>query len=118
MNDRLFEFVRSVFFTVLAATVTVVLQGRVGARWLDGKLSSVDIAGSLISTVILATLVSTCGSCTRRTGSRRRRVIGNRRRVGVVCRSWPPLLCQAADPVCPTRVCVPNDGQRLPWKAG
>ncbi len=57
MNHPLFEFVPSVFFKVLAATLTVVLVGWVGALWLYGGLTTVDIIGSLICVPIFAYMV-------------------------------------------------------------
>ena len=52
MNDSLFEFVPGVFWKVLAATLTVVMLGWVGAMWIFGELKTVDIVGSLISAPI------------------------------------------------------------------
>ena len=57
MKDHLFDFVPSVFFKVLAATLAVVLLGWAGAIWLYGELSGTDIAGSLICTPIFAYMV-------------------------------------------------------------
>ncbi len=57
MNDSLFEFVPAVFWKVLAATLTAVMLGWIGAIWFFGELKTVDIVGSLISTPILAYLV-------------------------------------------------------------
>ncbi|HUU83240.1 MAG TPA: hypothetical protein VM243_07020 [Phycisphaerae bacterium] len=57
MDDPLLEFVPSVFFKVLAATLTVVLVGWAGALWLFGELSNVDIIGSLICVPIFAYMV-------------------------------------------------------------
>ncbi len=57
MNDSLFEFVPAVFWKVLAATLTVVMLGWIGAMWIFGELKTVDIVGSLISAPILAYLV-------------------------------------------------------------
>ena len=57
MNDRWFEFVPRVFFKVLAVTLGVLLAGWVGAIWLYGRLSTVDVVGSLICVPILAYLV-------------------------------------------------------------
>ena len=57
MNGRLFDFVPSVFFKVLAATLGLVLLGWAGALWIYHELSGVDIAGSLISALIFAYMV-------------------------------------------------------------
>ncbi len=57
MNDSVFEFVPGVFWKVLAATLTAVMLGWVGAIWIFGELKTVDIVGSLISAPILAYLV-------------------------------------------------------------
>ena len=57
MNDPLLEFVPSVFFKVLGATLTVVLVGWVGALWLYGGLRNVDMIGSLICVPIFAYMV-------------------------------------------------------------
>ncbi len=57
MNGSLFDFVPGVFWKVLAATLTVVMLGWLGAMWIFGELKTVDIVGSLISAPILAYLV-------------------------------------------------------------
>ncbi len=57
MNDSLFDFVPAVFWKVLAATLTVVMLGWLGAIWIFGELKTVDIVGSLISAPIFAYLV-------------------------------------------------------------
>ena len=57
MNDSLFEFVPAVFWKVLAATLTVVMLGWIGAMWIYGELKTVDIVGSLISAPIFAYMV-------------------------------------------------------------
>ncbi len=57
MNDSLFEFVSAVFWKVLAATLTVVMLGWIGAMWIFGELKTVDIVGSLISAPIFAYMV-------------------------------------------------------------
>ena len=57
MNDPLLEFVPSVFFKVLAATLTVMLVGWLGSVWLYGELSKVDMIGSLICVPIVAYMV-------------------------------------------------------------
>ncbi len=57
MNDSVFEFVPAVFWKVLAATLTVVMLGWIGAIWIFGELKTVDIVGSLISAPIFAYLV-------------------------------------------------------------
>ena len=57
MNDSLFEFVPAVFWKVLAATLTVVMLGWIGALWIFGELKTVDIVGSLISAPIFAYMV-------------------------------------------------------------
>ncbi len=57
MNDSLFEFVPAVFWKVLAATLTAVMLGWIGAMWFYGELKTVDICGSLISAPIFAYMV-------------------------------------------------------------
>ncbi|MFH1418381.1 MAG: hypothetical protein ABII12_08875 [Planctomycetota bacterium] len=57
MRDHLFDFVPSVFFKVLAATLTVVLLGWVAAIWMFGSLATRDIIGSLICVPIFAYMV-------------------------------------------------------------
>ncbi len=57
MNDSLFEFVPAVFWKVLAATLTAVMLGWIGAIWFYGELKTVDICGSLISAPIFAYMV-------------------------------------------------------------
>ncbi len=57
MNDTLFDFVPGVFWKVLAATLTVVMLGWIGAIWFYGELKTVDIVGSLISAPIFAYMV-------------------------------------------------------------
>ncbi len=57
MNGHLFDFVPSVFFKVLAATLGVVLLAWAGSMWIYGELTRVDIAGSLICTPIFAYMV-------------------------------------------------------------
>lgn len=57
MNDRLFEFVPSVFVKVLAATLGLLLLGWIGSIWLYGELNGTDMAGSLICVPIFAYLV-------------------------------------------------------------
>ncbi len=57
MNDSLFDFVPAVFWKVLAATLTVVMLGWIGAIWIYGELKTVDIVGSLISAPIFAYMV-------------------------------------------------------------
>ena len=57
MNDSVFDFVPAVFWKVLAATLTLVMLGWIGAIWIFGELKTVDIVGSLISAPILAYLV-------------------------------------------------------------
>ncbi len=57
MNDSVFEFVPAVFWKVLAATLTVVMLGWIGAMWIFGELKTVDIVGSLISAPIFAYMV-------------------------------------------------------------
>ena len=57
MNDSLFEFVPAVFWKVLAATLTAVMLGWLGAMWIYGELKTVDIVGSLISAPIFAYMV-------------------------------------------------------------
>ena len=57
MNDTLFDFVPAVFGRVLAATLTVVMLGWIGAIWIFGELKTVDIVGSLISAPIFAYMV-------------------------------------------------------------
>ncbi len=57
MNDSLFDFVPAVFSKVLAATLTVVMLGWLGAIWIFGELKTVDIVGSLISAPIFAYMV-------------------------------------------------------------
>lgn len=57
MDDHGLEFVPGVFFRVLAATLTVVLLGWVGAVWLYGSLATRDIIGSLICAPIFAYMV-------------------------------------------------------------
>ena len=57
MKDHLFDFVPSLFFKVLAATITVVLLGWVAAIWIFGSLATRDIIGSLICVPIFAYMV-------------------------------------------------------------
>ncbi len=57
MNHSLFDFAPAVFWKVLAATLTLVMLGWIGAMWTYGELKTVDIVGSLISAPILAYLV-------------------------------------------------------------
>ena len=57
MNERLFDFVPSVFLKVLAATLGVLFVGWAGAIWLCGRLSTTDIVGSLTCVPIVAYLV-------------------------------------------------------------
>ncbi len=57
MNDSLFDFVPAVFWKVLAATLTAVMLGWLGAMWIFGELKTVDIVGSLISAPIFAYMV-------------------------------------------------------------
>ena len=57
MNDSLFDFVPAVFWKVLAATLTVVMLGWIGAIRIFGELKTVDICGSLISAPIFAYMV-------------------------------------------------------------
>ena len=57
MNNGLLDFEPSVFWKVLAATFGAVLLGWVGALWVFGELSGVDVVGSLISAPIFAYMV-------------------------------------------------------------
>ncbi len=57
MNDSVFDFVPAVFWKVLAATLTAVMLGWIGAMWIFGELKTVDIVGSLISAPIFAYMV-------------------------------------------------------------
>ncbi len=57
MNERLFEFVPSVFVRVLAATLWLLLLGWLGSIWHYGEMTPVDMAGSLICAPIFAYLV-------------------------------------------------------------
>ncbi len=57
MSDSVFDFVPAVFWKVLAATLTVVMLGWVGAIWMFDELKTVDIVGSLISASIFAYMV-------------------------------------------------------------
>ncbi len=47
----------AVSWKVLAATLTVVMLGWIGAMWIFGELKTVDIVGSLISAPIFAYMV-------------------------------------------------------------
>ncbi len=57
MNNSLFDFVPGVFWKVLAATLTRVMLGWIGAIWIFGELKTFDIVGSLISAPIFAYMV-------------------------------------------------------------
>ncbi len=57
MNHPLLEFVPSVFFKVLAATLMVLFVGWAGAIWFTGSLATRDIIGSLICVPIFAYMV-------------------------------------------------------------
>ena len=57
MNEPWFEFVPQVFLKVLAATLGLLCVGWAGAIWLYGRLSTVDMVGSLICVPIAAYLV-------------------------------------------------------------
>ncbi len=57
MKDHWFDFVPSVFFKVLAATLTAVLLGWVAAIWIYGSLETRDIIGSLICVPIFSYMV-------------------------------------------------------------
>ena len=57
MNDSVFDFVPVIFWKTLAATLTAVMLGWLGAMWIYGELKTVDIVGSLISAPIFAYMV-------------------------------------------------------------
>ncbi len=57
MNEVEFDFVPAVFWKVLAATLTAVMLGWLGAMWIYGELKTVDIVGSLSSAPIFAYMV-------------------------------------------------------------
>jgi hypothetical protein len=57
MNEPSFEFVPRVFFKVLAVTLGLLCVAWAGAIWLCGRLSTVDMVGSLICVPIVAYLV-------------------------------------------------------------
>jgi len=57
MGGPLFEFEPAVFAKVLAVTAGVVLVGFAGAVWLRGSVRPVDVAATLVSTVIFAYMV-------------------------------------------------------------
>ena len=57
MNDSVFDFVPAIFWKTLAATLTAVMLGWLGAMWMYGELKTVDIVGSLISAPIFAYMV-------------------------------------------------------------
>jgi hypothetical protein len=57
MNERWFEFVPGVFFKVLAVTIGLLCLGWAGAIWQCGRISTVDMVGSVICVPIAAYLV-------------------------------------------------------------
>jgi hypothetical protein len=57
MDEPRFEFAPDLFLRVLAVTLGLLCVGWVGAIWLYGRLSTVDMVGSLICAPIVAYLV-------------------------------------------------------------